>query len=191
MGDAFWPAVFLGMGLLLLSLELFVPSGGFIGLSAAICLGLGIWNAFQSSASLGWTFVLIDFVAVPITAIVAFRLWVRSPIGRRFALEPPARDEIDVSHSARRAGELVGADGLALTPLHPCGHVEVRGRRHDGMAESGLIAQGARVRVVRVRSGQLVVRQVESPSAARPSGDEAPPDLDLDVENPELIQRLP
>lgn len=188
MGDAFWPAVFLAMGLLLLSLELFVPSGGFIGLSAVVCLGLGLWNAFQTSTSMGWTFVLIDFIAVPITAIAAFRLWVRSPMGRRLALEPPARDEIDVSHSARRVDELVGVDGRALTPLHPCGHVEVRGRRYDGMAESGLIAQGARVRVVRARSGQLVVRALESAAtAARPSGDAAPSDLDLDVENPQLI----
>ena len=157
-----------------------------------VCLGLGLWNAFQTSTSMGWTFVLIDFIAVPITAIAAFRLWVRSPMGRRLALEPPALDEVDVSHSARRVDELVGVDGRALTPLHPCGHVEVRGRRYDGMAESGLIAQGARVRVVRARSGRLVVRAVESAAtAARPSGDAAPSDLDLDVENPQLIPRLP
>lgn len=190
MGDAFWPAVFLAMGLLLLSLELFVPSGGFIGLSAVICLGLGLWNAFQSSTSLGMTFLLIDVIAVPITAIVAFRLWVRSPMGRRLALEPPARDEIEVSHSARRIDELVGLDGLALTPLHPCGHVEIRGRRRDGMAESGLIAQGSRVRVVRVRSGQVVVRAIEAPATPgpTPSGDAPPAEsFDLDVENPQLI----
>jgi membrane-bound ClpP family serine protease len=192
MGDAFWPAVFLAMGLLLVSLELFVPSGGFIGLSAVVCLGLGLWNAFQVSTSLGWTFVLIDFIAVPVTAIVMFRLWARSPMGRRLRLAPPSSDEDDVSHSTRRAEELVGSEGRALTTLRPSGHVEVRGRRHDGMAESGMIDQGSPVRVVRIRSGQLVVRPVESPAMAeRPSGGEAPAglelDLDFDVENPQTI----
>lgn len=193
MGDAFWPSVFLAMGLLLITLELFVPSGGLIGLSAVVCLGLGIWKAFQSSNSLGMTFVLIEFIAVPLTAIVAFRLWVRSPIGRRFLLAPPSEDEIDVSHTGGRGDGLAGAEGRAMTPLRPSGHVEIRGRRYDGMAESGLIAEGSRVRVVRVRSGQLIVRPVEASSvapapapAARPPDDGPAADFDLDVENPQL-----
>lgn len=184
MGDAFWPVVFLAMGLALVSLELFVPSGGFIGLSAAVCLGLGLWNAFQSSTSLGMTFVLIDFVAVPVTLVVAFRIWARSPLGRAFVLGPPADDEVSVSHSADRIEELVGLEGRALTPLRPSGHVEVRGRRYDGMAESGLIPGGSAVRVVRARSGQVVVR-LAGPSAT-PTAADGPP-ADLDVENPQLI----
>ncbi len=189
MGDAFWPVVFLAMGLLLVSLELFVPSGGFIGLSAAVCLGLGLWNAFQTSTSLGTTFLLIDFVAVPVTVVVAFRLWARSSLGRRFVLGPPDDDEVAVSHSAGRIEELIGLDGRALTPLRPSGHVEVRGRRYDGMAESGLIPRGAAVRVVQARSGQVVVRLV-GPSATTPppAAGDPPADLDdLDVENPQLI----
>jgi len=182
--DVFWPSVFLVMGLLLLSLELFVPSGGFIGLSAAVSIGLGLWNAFQISARLGWFFVAVDFVAVPATAVAAFRLWVRSPLGRRFTLAPPDPDEIEVSHGDRPLAELSGQEGQALTPLHPCGHVELKGRRYDGMAESGLIPEGSRVRVVRVRSGQLVVRPVESPHASdgappRRPEDASPPLIDL------------
>ena len=49
-------------------------------------------------------------------------------------------------------------EGRALTTLRPCGHVEVDGRRYDGLAEEGFIPEGATVRVVRSRSGQLVVR---------------------------------
>jgi membrane-bound serine protease (ClpP class) len=180
--EVFWPIVFLLMGLLLLSLELFVPSGGFIGFSAVVCLGLGLWNAFQSSRRLGITFLMVDFVAVPTTAIVAFRLWVRSPLGRRFSLAPPEPGEIDVSHRDRRFQDLVGVDGRALTTLRPCGHVEVQGRRYDGMAESGLIAEGDRVRVVRIRSGQVVVRSIEVPNPAeRPSTSEGPAPPRVDV----------
>jgi membrane-bound ClpP family serine protease len=180
--DLFWPTVFLALALLLMSLELFIPSGGLIGVGALVCLGLGLWNAFQTSRRLGMVFLLVDFVVVPTTAIAALRLWVRSPLGRRFALAPPRPDEIDVSHAHHSAEDLVGSIGRALTPLHPCGHVQVDGRRRDGISESGLIADGARIRVVGVRSGQLVVRSIESPAAEeRPfaNGDPSPSTLDL------------
>lgn len=185
MDDAFWPIVFLAMGLMLLVLELFIPSGGFIGLSAIVCLGLGLWNAFQSSRRLGMIFMAVDFVAVPTTAVLAFRLWSRSPIGRRFALAPPEPEEIDVSHTDRRIQDLVGTDGRSLTPLRPCGHVELRGRRYDGMAEAGLIAEGVPVRVVRVRSGQVVVRPIDVPAKEAPVSrreEPTPPHVDLGAE---------
>ncbi len=182
MDEVFWPIIFLLTGLLLLTLEMFVPSGGFIGFVAVACLGLGLWNAFQSSQRLGITFLLVDVVAVPATAIAAFRLWVRSPMGRRFSLAPPDPEEIDVSHRDRRVRDLVGVEGRAQTPLRPCGHVEIQGRRYDGMSESGLIAEGDRVRVIRVRSGQVVVRTMEAPSPAeRPSTAEEPTPPRIDV----------
>lgn len=180
--DLFWPTVFLTLGLLLMCLELFVPSGGIIGVGALVCLGLGLWNAFQSSRRLGMVFLLVDFVVVPTAAVAALRLWVRSPFGRKFALAPPRPDEIDVSHAHGSAGDLVGSVGKALTPLHPCGHVQVGGRRRDGISESGLIAAGTRICVVRIRSGQVVVRSIESPAAEeRPEtyGDPSPSPLDL------------
>ena len=182
MSDLFWPTVFLALALILMSLELFIPSGGMIGVGALVCLGLGLWNAFQTSRRLGMIFLLVDFVVVPTTAVAALRLWVNSPLGRRFALAPPRPDEIDVSHSYPTGEVLVGSVGLALTPLHPCGHVQVGGRRRDGMSESGLIAEGTRVRVVRSRSGQLVVRSIESPAAGQPpdaDGANPPPTMDL------------
>ena len=48
--------------------------------------------------------------------------------------------------------------GRTLTPLRPCGHVEIDGRRIDALAEEGFVPEGSQVRVLRVRSGQLVVR---------------------------------
>lgn len=182
MNDLFWPTVFLALALLLMSLELFVPSGGLIGVGAVVCLGLGLWNAFQSSRRLGMVFLLVDFVVVPATAIAVLRLWVRSPFGRKFALSPPRPDEIDVSRADHSAEDLVGSVGRTLTPLHPCGHVQVGGRRRDGISEAGLIDEGARIRVVRVRSGQLVVRSIEPPTAeerADVNGAAPPSTLDL------------
>lgn len=162
----FWPAVFLGTGLLLLLLEVFIPSGGLIGLCSLVCLALCLWHAFRESPALGMTFMLIDLVAVPLTVALAFSLWSRSPLGRRFFLRPPAPEEIGVSHGEHRVDLLVGRDGHALTPLRPSGHVQIDEQRVDALAEDGFVAAGAPVRVLRTRSGQVVVRELLDSSAA-------------------------
>jgi membrane-bound ClpP family serine protease len=164
----FWPIAFLLIGLLLMIVEVFVPSGGFIGFSALFCVGLSLWHAFQHSTRLGAAFVLVDFAAVPLTVTLAFWLWSRSPMSRRFLLKPPALDEDDVSHSPLRLPDAVGREGRALTPLRPSGHVEIDGRRYDGMAEEGFIPEGATVRVVRSRAGSLIVRASRRPAEADP-----------------------
>ncbi|MEL6715050.1 MAG: NfeD family protein, partial [Planctomycetota bacterium] len=60
-----------------------------------------------------------------------------------------------------RSAAAVGARGQALTSLRPVGKVALDGDApgvdHEARAESGLIEPGARVRVVEVQSGRLVV----------------------------------
>jgi membrane-bound ClpP family serine protease len=164
MSMLFWPIAFLCLGLALLVVEVFVPSGGFIGFSALFCIGVSLWHAFDYSTRLGFAFLVIDLAAVPITAMLAFWLWTHTPMSRKFFLKPPAHDEIDVSHSDLNLPLVVDCEGRALTPLRPSGHIEVEGRRYDGLAEEGFIPEGAAVRVVRSRSGQLVVRAARRPA---------------------------
>jgi membrane-bound ClpP family serine protease len=153
-----WPILLLALGLILLISEVFVPSGGLIGLLALCCLGLSLWKAFEQSTSLGLKFVVADGVLLPVAAAVAIHLWPKTPLARRAFLRPPLPEEIDVSHSSQRLDHLVGQLGRALTPLRPSGLVDFDGRRLDGLSEEGLIASGTLVRAVRVRGGQLVVR---------------------------------
>jgi membrane-bound ClpP family serine protease len=168
MSILFWPSVFLVLGLLLLILEVFIPSGGFIGISSIFCLVLCLWYAFAQSLGLGVTFMVIDLVALPLTAGLAFSLWSRTPLGRRFFLKPPAPEEIEVSHADHHLESLVGQVGRTLTPLRPCGHVEIDGHRTDALAEEGFLPAAATVRVLRVRSGQVVVRGISDPAQDPP-----------------------
>ena len=153
-----WPLLLLAFGLILLISEVFIPSGGLIGLLAVGCVGLSLWKAFQHSYDLGLKFLLADFVLLPMAGVLAVYLWPRTPLARRVFLRPPDPEEMDVSHSDQRIDHLIGQYGRALTPLRPSGMVDFDGRRLDGLAEEGLIPSGALVRAVRVRAGQLVVR---------------------------------
>jgi membrane-bound ClpP family serine protease len=164
MSILFWPSLFLAIGLLLLLVEAFIPSGGLIGLCSIICVLLSLWYAFAQSTSLGAMFMVVDLVAVPLTAFLTFTLWTRSPLGRRLMLKPPSSDEIQVSHTDLHLEHLVGQDGRALTPLRPSGYIEIDDRRIGSLAEEGFLPSGSAVRVIAVRSGQLIVRGLHDPS---------------------------
>ncbi|MGE5756644.1 MAG: serine protease, partial [Planctomycetaceae bacterium] len=60
-----WPLLLLAFGLILLLAEVFIPSGGMIGLLALSCLVLGLWQAFRQSLDLGLKFLLADFLLMP------------------------------------------------------------------------------------------------------------------------------
>jgi membrane-bound ClpP family serine protease len=177
MSVLFWPSLFLALGLLLLIVEVFIPSGGFIGFCSIACLVLSLWYAFAQSTTLGATFMLVDLVALPLTAALAFSLWSRTPLGRKFFLRPPTPEEIEVSHADHHLEHLVGQEGRTLTPLRPSGHVEIDGRRVDGLAEEGFLPAGASIRAIRVRSGQLVVRGLLDPTETRRDNQPTPIDL--------------
>ena len=155
----FWPSLFLALGLLLILAEVFVPSGGMIGLCALACLGLSLWYAFDLSTMTGAWFLLIEVVVLPATIALAFSLWSRSPLARKMFLAPPSDEELGASHDEHRLEALVGQVGRAVTPLRPCGHLEVDGRRFDGLADDGFIPEGTLVRVIGIRTGQLLVRR--------------------------------
>ena len=55
-----------------------------------------------------------------------------------------------------------GSEGVALTPLHPAGRIEIDGMRYDARCAVSLIERGAKVRVVRSTDFEMVVEEVES-----------------------------
>ncbi|WP_406696851.1 NfeD family protein [Singulisphaera sp. Ch08] len=159
-----WPLLLLAFGLILLIAEVFIPSGGLIGLLALCCIALSLWRAFEQSTELGLIFLLADFLLMPLVVALGVYLWPRTPLGKRVLLKPPDPEDIEASHSSQRLDHLVGQLGRALTPLRPSGMVDFDGRRLDGLAEEGLIPPGSLIQAVRVRGGQLIVRTAHDPT---------------------------
>ncbi|HEX8203513.1 MAG TPA: NfeD family protein [Isosphaeraceae bacterium] len=158
--ELIWPILWLVLGLLLLIAEVFIPSGGLIGILALglICVSLGL--AFAESTALGLKFLVAVCVLMPLALALAIHLWPRTPLAKRFFLQPPGPEEVQPAHVGPgvRLEHLIGQFGRALTPLRPSGMVDFDGRRIDGLSEEGLIPAGSLVRAVQVRGSQLVVR---------------------------------
>jgi membrane-bound ClpP family serine protease len=153
-----WPLLLLALAVVLLVAEVFVPSGGLIGLLGICCLGLSLWEAFQHSTEFGLLLLAGDSILLPMTMAVAFYLWPKTPLARRVFLKPPTPEEIVEPSAVRYFDHLVGRFGKTLTPLRPSGLVDFDGRRLDGISEDGLIPAGALIVAVRSRSGRVVVR---------------------------------
>ena len=158
--DLIWPVLCLAIGLILLIAEVFVPSGGLLGLSAALFLGASLWLAFSRSTATGLKLLASIAVLVPMAMLLAMYLWPRTPMGRWLSLSPPGPEDIEAAPISQgtRLEYLIGQYGRSLTPLRPSGTVELDGRRIDGIAEEGMIPSGVIVRAVQVRGGQVVVR---------------------------------
>ena len=153
-----WPILLLGLGLGLLVAEVFLPSGGMLGVLAATSLAAS-WFV----ASAGWTTPNYRWAGLEATLVCATWLATmyglpRTRLGRRVYLQPPTTADLDDRNFRRTVGDHLGQSGRTLTPLRPSGMIDVDGRRIEAMAEFGLIEVGAIVTVIAVRSGRAIVR---------------------------------
>ena len=140
--------------------EVFVPSGGLISVCAFGCLIGGIAIFFNHSKQAGWTGVGLAFVMIPTMLIVGYRIFPHTRFGKSVTLSPPEREVGDAIPDTARLKELLGQEGMVITPLRPVGIGEFDGKRIECVAESGYVDKGERIKVIHVEGTQLTVRIV-------------------------------
>ncbi len=192
MNPSLWIFALVAVGLGMVLLEVFVPSGGVLGLLAVAALGAGVVTGFVEHGPLTGLAVLAGvFVAVPIVLGLAFRWFPLTPLGRRVLPPPPAADEVipDAAERVRLRG-LVGRFGRTTSDLLPWGSVEIDGRRVDAVSEGGPIAQGMSVEVLAVQGMGIVVRPGGLPQAGPLPEIEPPPEKPSEPAEPRLSTML-
>jgi membrane-bound serine protease (ClpP class) len=170
-----WSILLLMLGLGLVMLEIFVPSGGLLGVLATISVLVSIAMAFyHQGPRVGLGFALVAVIAVPATLGLAFKLLPQTPVGKQLLLQTPTEAEVLPDDEWRRQlRSLVGQVGKAKSLMLPSGAVEVAGMTVDALSEGLAIDPGTPVRVVSVHGPRVVVRPVGAdeptePAAARP-----------------------
>lgn len=155
-----WIVALLVVGLAVLVLEVFIPSGGVLGFLSVLAIGAAIVMAFmEQGAAVGLTVLAMAFVAVPAVLALAFRWFPDTPLGRRVIPPPPAPDDVlPAADHRRRLRELVGRRGRVTRELVPWGEVAIDGTTCDALSEGGPLAAGAEVEAIRVEGRGLVVR---------------------------------
>lgn len=162
-----WAILAILAGILFLSLEVFVPSGGLLMIFSIFFVGAGVVLIFYTPESEGggartgiYTIVGL-LVLMPLLGGLLFYWWPYTPMGKAVFLKEPTQEEAEVVTEAQQAFEhLHGQIGKTLTMHQPSGATEVQGKRFDSTTEGMFVDAGQFVRIIAVSANQLVVRPV-------------------------------
>jgi membrane-bound serine protease (ClpP class) len=169
------PIIFFAVGVMLVLLEIFIPSFGLLTVGAIVCFVASIWKAYDPEHP-GAAVVMGILAPLVTISILYFGLKYipRTSWGRGLVLRHPSDEGAKQPPSASEASALtaeggteedemrplVGKEGVAQSDLRPAGVAVIEGRRVDVVTEGAMIDAGARVKVVAVEGNRIVVRRV-------------------------------
>ena len=161
-GASDWgPMVIFFVGLLLLALEIFViPGFGLVGILGVLCIIVSFFWAFGfENISTALRVVTISLIAaIVIMTVLAMYVLPHTPLFKRVALDTEMNAE-DGYQAQTADMALIGACGVAITPLRPAGVVKIGEKRYDASSEGDFLDPGSEVEVTACNGFQLVVRQ--------------------------------
>jgi membrane-bound ClpP family serine protease len=154
----------IAIGLLLLAAELFLPTAGIVGVLGVAAVIAGVTIAFSYSSTQGFVAVVIVLILVPSVGPLLMHYVPKTALGRRFFLVGPEEDATVAQMPVNLELEhLRGRYGKTLSPLRPSGAAEIDGRRVDVLSEGTMVEAGRWVKVIDVKAGRVVVREIDGP----------------------------
>jgi membrane-bound serine protease (ClpP class) len=159
-GAAIWACVLLGLGLIFLVLEFFIPSSGSLAVMCALSLLAAIGIGFAAGPWTGLMILLTVCLVVPAALVAAVNWWPDTPIGRMILIQRPksSDDVLPETPAYRTLKDLVGRRGLAKNLMLPSGFVVIDGKSYESVSEGTPIEAGEPIIVVNVSTQRLVVR---------------------------------
>lgn len=143
--------------------EILIPSGGMLGLSAAVVAVTSIIVGFTYSSEMALILTLVYVTTTPILLGLLIRFWPKTKIGRRMlnreTLEADSSLPEPTSIDGTPLSEFVERIGTATSNMLPSGEVKIDGHRSVAVSTGLPIDKGTLVIVVRVYTGKLQVRE--------------------------------
>jgi len=152
------------VSLILIVVELLVPSLGTIGFIAAGILVAGGVAAFSEGLMWGAIYVLLTTAGVPLAIRKGMQTLPNTPVGRRVILGGPVTPGHAGAVPADKLRALEHATGTAVTDLRPVGTALLGDARIDVETEADWIDAGTAIEVVRIDGMRIGVRPVTSRS---------------------------
>jgi membrane-bound ClpP family serine protease len=159
---AVWAILFVAGAVALFIIEVFIPSGGLLGLGSFACLIGAIVCLFSLDSTYGWIGLVTGIVLVPCAVALALKVFPHTFVGKRLILSEEQKADATVYSSDDSPGfaDLLGAQGMTLNDLRPVGTVDFEGRREECLADRGVITAQTKVKVVSVEGMEIKVRPV-------------------------------
>jgi membrane-bound ClpP family serine protease len=171
-----WPLLLIAVGMLLLALEMFIPSGGALGLFAALAFIGAIVLGFMHNTYAGASSLLAVSFIVPLFFAFFVYYWPKTPLGKRMLLRHDPDEQLVVDDEEEQLRTLIGRRGRAKTKMLPSGAVTIDGQTYDAATEGIALDPGQPIEVIALRMKRLVVRPVENDAMPLPAAQD-PNDL--------------
>ncbi|AWE06797.1 hypothetical protein DCE79_05020 [Lysinibacillus sp. 2017] len=147
------------IGLILVVAEFFVP-GGIVGILGGILILGSILFAGQSFVHMAYS-ILIAMIIAGIGMVILMKFFGKKlHMFNRLVLKDATTTEEGYVSNANRI-DLIGKQGISLTPLRPAGTVVVDNERIDVVTEGGYVDAGKTVEVIKVEGSRIVVRELK------------------------------
>ncbi len=143
----------LGCGILVVVIEMFIPSAGILGIVAAAFLLGGVIVAFLHSLVFGLAVLGGTSLAMPFMFWLLVKVWPMTPLGKAILMNDTIENVVPESSTE----SLVGQVGVAKTKMLPSGIVVIDGDQHDAVSEGFAINPGDSVKVVSARGNRVYV----------------------------------
>jgi membrane-bound serine protease (ClpP class) len=159
-----------GLGLVLLALELFViPGFGVAGIVGILAFAGGLTLSLIGAGTT-WDVVVDAVGRVALSALLALaafavlmRFLPRLPVGHRLILDTALAALTGAAPEAQGDERWLGKRGTTTSPLRPAGVADFEGERVDVVSRGEYIEAGEPIEVVRIDGNRIVVRRVRGP----------------------------
>ncbi|MGO3017747.1 MAG: NfeD family protein [Anaerococcus sp.] len=146
-------------GVLLLTLELFIPSFGIIGVAGIVLTGYSLIDAFDNNFT-GLIVLLTTAAGVIVSVIIFVRLGFRAKLFDKAILNEVQTKERGYN-SKRNYTSLIGKIGVAKTTLRPTGVIWVDNNSYDAKSNGDFIKKDRKIIIREVKDGHIIVQEVE------------------------------
>jgi membrane-bound serine protease (ClpP class) len=165
-----WEEILLvGIGLLLLAVEIFVTPGfgltGVLGIVAMIAgLTLSLVGAGATAAIVIGAIarVAVSLLIALVASVVLLRFLPKLPFGRQLILHTGLGADTGYASAPESDRQWLGKHGTAVSPLRPAGIADIDGKRVDVVSQGEWIDATTPIEVIRVEGNRIVVRHART-----------------------------
>lgn len=147
-------------GITLLLAEVFLPGMVAGVLGVVFLLGAAVTGFAEFGPKVGSLILMTELLAGTILTILWMRYFPKTPLGKKYILDPSATVQAPAGLE-----EWVNREGVSLTDLRPAGSARIDGERVDVITAGEHLEAGIRVKVVRVDGPSVFVRRTGNPDS--------------------------
>ncbi|HHW36889.1 MAG TPA: nodulation protein NfeD [Bacillales bacterium] len=146
------------IGIALIVLEFFVP-GGVVGLLGVLSIIASLLFAAENISHMIFSILIAILVTIVASVFLFRRFGHEKGIFRRIILfDSTSSEKGYVSNETR--SDLIGLEGITISPLRPAGTAVFNDERIDVVTEGGFISSNKKVKIINAEGSKIVVREI-------------------------------